>query len=163
VVGGDVVGDAITFFQAFDGMEQGFKDRAQRVLELLTHPTTAFVLVTAPRPDVVNEASYFADRLAEGGITIRALIVNRIHPRFTDRSATELRALAETRHGTELADLLTNLADFAALADTEERHLEGLTARVAPAPVVRVPFLAHDVHDLDGLATVGSWLFSPDD
>jgi hypothetical protein len=29
--------------------------------------------------------------------------------------------------------------------------------------VVRVPFLAHDVHDLDGLATVGSWLFSPDD
>lgn len=161
VVGGDVVGDAITFFQAFDGMEQGFKDRAQRVLELLTHPTTAFVLVTAPRPDVVNEASYFADRLAEGGITIRALIVNRIHPRFTDRSATELRALADTLHGTELADLLTNLADFAALADTEERHLEGLTARVAPAPVVRVPFLAQDVHDLIGLSEVGSWLFGP--
>lgn len=161
VVGGDVVADAITFFQAFDGMEQGFKDRAQRVLELLTHPTTAFVLVTAPRPDVVNEASYFADRLAEGGITVQALIVNRIHPRFTERSATELRALADTRHGTELADLLTNLADFAALADTEERHLEGLTARVAPAPVVRVPFLAQDVHDLIGLSEVGSWLFGP--
>ncbi len=160
VVGGDVVADAITFFQAFDGMEQGFKDRAQRVLELLTNPTTAFVLVTAPRPDVVSEATYFAERLAEGGIGIRALIVNRLHPRFTDRPAAELRAMASSTIDTALAGQLENLADFAALADTEEHHLEGLTARVAPAPVVRVPFLAHDVHDLDGLATVGTWLFT---
>jgi len=28
VVGGDVVSDAIGFFSAFDGMEQGFRDRA---------------------------------------------------------------------------------------------------------------------------------------
>ena len=28
VVGGDVIDDAIAFFQAFDGMEAGFRDRA---------------------------------------------------------------------------------------------------------------------------------------
>ena len=31
VVGGEVVHDAITFFAAFDGMEQGFRDRAAHV------------------------------------------------------------------------------------------------------------------------------------
>ena len=35
VVGGDVIEDAIAFFQAFDGMEAGFRERAERVLELL--------------------------------------------------------------------------------------------------------------------------------
>src|SRR5690606_21730367 len=44
VVGSEAVADAIAFFQAFDGMEQGFKERAEHVLELLTHDRTAFVL-----------------------------------------------------------------------------------------------------------------------
>jgi anion-transporting ArsA/GET3 family ATPase len=64
VVGGDVVRDAVTFFQAFDGMEQGFRERANEVLELLSHESTAFVLVTAPRRDVVEEAT-IAEQLAE--------------------------------------------------------------------------------------------------
>ena len=34
-----------------------------------------------------------------------------------------------------------------------------LTARLSPAPVARVPFLAHDVHDLDTLAEIGGYLF----
>src|SRR5205807_3885364 len=45
VVGGEVVSDAVAFFQAFEGMEQGFRDRAGRVLELLSDQHTAFVLV----------------------------------------------------------------------------------------------------------------------
>ena len=35
VVGGDVLEDAIAFFQAFDGMEQGFKERAEKVMTLM--------------------------------------------------------------------------------------------------------------------------------
>jgi anion-transporting ArsA/GET3 family ATPase len=160
VVGGEVVTDAVTFFQAFDGMEQGFRQRAERVVELLTQDTTAFILVTAPRPDVVAEAAFFATRLAEGGIPVRALVVNRIHPRFTDEPAQRLRQRADLAAGTDLGGLLTNLADFAAMADTEEHHLDGLAARVAPAPVIRVPFLSSDVHDLGGMAEIGSWLFA---
>ena len=44
VVGSDVVNDAVAFFTAFEGMEQGFRERAQRVLELLSEPVTALVL-----------------------------------------------------------------------------------------------------------------------
>ena len=43
---------------------------------------TAFVLVTSPRRDAVEEATFFAERLAEDGRRIETLIVNRVHPAF---------------------------------------------------------------------------------
>ncbi|MCB1251514.1 MAG: ArsA family ATPase [Acidimicrobiales bacterium] len=162
VVGSEAVADAIAFFQAFDGMEQGFKERAEHVLELLTHDRTAFVLVTAPRHDVVAEATFFARKLAEADIPVKALIVNRVHPRFTDAPADALRERARTFAGTDLGGLYENLADFALVASREEDNLRGLTERVAPAPVVRVPFLRTDVHDVEGLARVAGHLFDDD-
>ena len=61
--------------------------------------------------------------------------------------------------GTDLGGLYANLADFALIAGREEDHIAGLVDQVAPAPVLRVPFLRTDVHDLDGLATIGAHLF----
>jgi anion-transporting ArsA/GET3 family ATPase len=161
VVGGDVVQDAVQFFQAFDGMEQGFKHRAERVLALLSEDETSFVLVTAPRGDVVEEATYFAARLAEAGIRVRVLIVNRMHPRFAAAAASAgaLRERARAVAGTDLGAQYRNLADFVEVAANEETHLRGLAARVAPAPVVRVPILDSDVHDLDGLDAIAAHLF----
>jgi anion-transporting ArsA/GET3 family ATPase len=82
VAGSEIVEDAVAFFRAFDGMEAGFRDRARGVEELLADPGTAFVLVAAPRRDSVDEAGYFADRLAEAHQPVSALIVNRLHPDF---------------------------------------------------------------------------------
>jgi anion-transporting ArsA/GET3 family ATPase len=159
VVGGEAIDDAITFFQAFEGMEQGFKDRANRVIELLSADETGFVLVASPRRDTVVEASFFAERLGEAGIDVRALVVNRMHPHFGDGSAEATRAEAAAHEGTDLGRLYGNLADFQLVASREEDHLAGLAAKVDPAPVVRVPFLPTDVHDLDGLALIGTHLF----
>ena len=160
VVGADVIDDAITFFSAFQGMEEGFKSRAKVVFELLAAPSTAFVLVASPRRDTVQEADYFATRLGESGIEVRALVVNRMHPRFADGLAEATRSRAETLAGTDLGGLYANLADFQLVAAREEEHLTGLAERVAPAPVIRVPFLEQDVHDLETLALVGEHLFS---
>lgn len=159
VVGAEVFDDAITFFQAFDGMEAGFKERAGKVLDLLTSPITSYVLVASPKRDTVAEAQYFAGKLAEADIPIAALIVNRMHPHFTDELPEALAARAEHFAGTDLGGLFRNLADFALVAHREEDHLQGLAGKVDPAPVVRVPFLRTDVHDLDGLGLVGDHLF----
>jgi hypothetical protein len=51
------------------------------------------------------------------------------------------------------------MEDFDRVASREEAHLAELTQRLPDTPVVRVPFLASDVHDLGGLAEVGRWLF----
>jgi anion-transporting ArsA/GET3 family ATPase len=159
VVGAEVVEDAIGFFAAFDGMDAGFRDRAEQVTALLSADETAFVLVTAPRRDVVAEATYFADKLAEADIAVRALVVNRVHPHFGAVSQATARRRADALAATPLAPFATNLADFAHLAATEDEHLSGLTARIAPAPVVKVPFLPTDVHDVAGLGRVAAHLF----
>src|SRR5699024_9153615 len=84
VVGAEVFDDAIAFFQAFEGMEQGFKERAAKVMEVIWSPATAFVLVASPNVDTVEEARFFSERLADSGLPVSALIVNRMHPRFGD-------------------------------------------------------------------------------
>ena len=63
VVGSDVLVDAVAFFQAFAGMEVGFRDRASSVMSLLISPQTRYVLVAAPRQDTVAEAVWFAEQL----------------------------------------------------------------------------------------------------
>jgi anion-transporting ArsA/GET3 family ATPase len=159
VVGAEALEDGLDFFAAFEGMEQGFRDRAARVQALLSDPATAYVLVASPRADTVAEASYFADRLEASALPVAALVVNRVHPRFGKGLGPAARKRARALGGTPLAGLAQNLADFRSMADGEERHLVDLAERVAPAPVARVPFLPHDVHDLDTLAEVGTYLF----
>ena len=149
VVGAEVVRDAVEFFKAFEGMEEGFRNRASEVRELLQSDAAAFVLVTSPRRGAVEEADFFADRLHEAGIGVDALVVNRLHPRFGNGPVPGgLRGHSR------------NLADFRAVAEREEDHVQALAGRVAPAPVARVPFLADDVHDVDGLAVIGGYLFA---
>ncbi|MFZ4515581.1 MAG: ArsA family ATPase, partial [Acidimicrobiia bacterium] len=62
VVGAEVVDDAVAFFQAFEGMETGFRERARAVESLLAERTTAFVLVTTLQRDALTESAFFANR-----------------------------------------------------------------------------------------------------
>jgi anion-transporting ArsA/GET3 family ATPase len=166
VVGSEVIEDVVAFFRAFEGMEEGFRTRAQVVGALLTDPDTAFVLVTSPRRDAMEEATFFAQRLTDAGQSVQALIVNRVHPSFGDEAPTGLRAAAETlRHtasepATRLAALYDNLADFREIAALEYEHIEALRARIGgDTALAYVPYLAHDVHDFTTLHEIGALLF----
>jgi anion-transporting ArsA/GET3 family ATPase len=170
IVGSEMVSDVVTFFQAFAGMEEGVRNRANRVHELLSEPSTAFVLVTSPRRDAVDEALFFADRLGESHIAVQGLVVNRLYPRFDVHSTGSSSDTAPSgvpdgagmaRNGRVLAALLANREELRAMAEREETHYATLAARLAPAPVARVPFLPTDVHDLDGLAVVADHIFRP--
>ena len=156
VIGGEVVADVMAFLNAFEGMEAGFRERAQAVYDLLADPATAFVLVASPRRDAVDEAVFFADKLAEANITVQGLVVNRVHPSFGD--ALPAPAPAPAPEGSALAVLEANLAELNAVAHRERRHLGTLLHRVEPAPSARVPFLKDDVHDLTGLALIAGHL-----
>jgi len=154
VAGTEIVDDAVTFFQAFQGMEEGFRSRAAAVRALLADPSTAYVLVTSPRPDSVEEAEFFADKLVGRGISPAGLVVNRVHPRFG--TVGELPPAPE---GSELGALEDNLRQLDGMAAREEATFAELVARVAPAPVGRVPLLGSDVHDVEGLGLVADQLF----
>jgi anion-transporting ArsA/GET3 family ATPase len=164
VAGADIVRDAVTFFQAFEGMEEGFRTRAARVRELLVQDGTSFVLVASPRPDSVDEAVHFAGKLAESDMSVTALVVNRVQPRFAEDAQLEaVRRQAGPVAGTALGQLIDNLSGYTAASDREEQALADLVSQVAPAPVYRVPLLNSDVHDLHGLGTIADLLFTSSD
>jgi anion-transporting ArsA/GET3 family ATPase len=179
VAGAEIVQDVVAFFQAFEGMEDGFRNRASAVHALLADPATAYVLVTAARPDAVSEASYFADKLAERSVAVAALVVNRIAPAFGDAGGDDTSSAAgsdgpgvaavggvggvggggtDTLHA--LRALEDNLAALNAVARRQRLAYEPLAARVAPAPVGRIPLFGQDVHELAGLRRAADHLFS---
>jgi anion-transporting ArsA/GET3 family ATPase len=168
VVGSEPVDDVVTFFRAFEGMEDGFRERAAQVTELLAAHDTAFVLVTSPRRDAVEEAEFFASRLADGDFAVDALIVNRVHPRYGDVDPDALRARARelgvrrSDAATRLAAHYANLADLEEVAVRERAALAGLEHRIGDASVAHVPELGHDVHDFTALHAVGKHLMDAD-
>ncbi|MEO6121460.1 MAG: ArsA-related P-loop ATPase [Acidimicrobiales bacterium] len=157
VVGADVIADAVAFFRAFEGMEQGFRERAEAVRALLADETVAFALVVTPRRDAVAEARFFAARLGEHGIEVDALVVNRAHPVFGGSPADD-RARAVSPVAGALGPLYANRADLAEMAEREAAHIAAVTADVPGACVVKVPFLADDVHDVAGLEAIAALL-----
>ncbi len=130
VVGSEVIEDAIAFFQAFQGMEEGFRNRAKHVDDLLADDATRFVLVASPRRDTLAEAVFFAEALGDADIEISALIVNRMHPRFAEGLAEAARERATTLAGTAIGEHYANLADFQLIASREEDHLDDLVGKV---------------------------------
>lgn len=165
VIGTEVIDDIVAFFRAFEGMEQGFRDRAGRVLELLSEADTSFVLVTSPRRDAVDEAEFFAARLRESELHVAALVVNRVHPDFgvTDdpeqlrRRAKEL-AQTDGDAGDRLSARYENLADYVQLARHERGELARAGERIGAGVVAYVPALAHDVVDIAALDAVSFYL-----
>ncbi len=157
VVGATVVDEAVAFFQAFEGMEDGFRDRANATLKLLGDQRTAFVLVASPRADTLMEARYFLDRIRTADLDAAAVVVNRVLPSVSTspERATELvRSLA----GTQAAGAAVALADLAGSGAEDQSRIHEITDAAPDAIMVQVPLLADDVHDLDGLATIADLL-----
>jgi anion-transporting ArsA/GET3 family ATPase len=165
LVGFDLLADLGEFFSAFSGMVDGFQERARRVNELLADPQTAFMIVCGPQGEPISEAVYFHRKLVEAKLPVGGVIVNKVHYETDADLATgevsdELRGAMET----DLAErVAANFADYQALAVRDARNIEHLAKELGRKPVIRVPYLDDDIHDLDGLAQVGRYLFATDE
>jgi anion-transporting ArsA/GET3 family ATPase len=146
--------DLSVFFRALSGMIDGFTERAARVGALLADPGTTFLIVTAPRHDPVEEAIYFHRKLRDAAMPFGGLVVNRLHvARAGDGDLTDV--LDE-----DLAGRVTAAAhELAALAEREAATVDWLRAELGDPPIIVVPELDGDVHDVEGLALVCAHLF----
>jgi anion-transporting ArsA/GET3 family ATPase len=163
IIGGQLLTDASAFMQAFDSMFGGFRERARKTSDLLRSGGTSFLVIAAPEPDALREASYFVERLSEESMPLAGLVANRTHPVLAPLSGPEAVAAAEQlakgENSAPLAEAVLRLhADRVALADRETRLLARFTRAHPEVPLVRVPALPSDVHDLDGLRDIGTRL-----
>jgi len=164
VLGSQLLGDISTFINALDSMFGGFRERATATYELLRQPGTSFVVVAAPEPDALREASYFVDRLSAEGMPLAGLVVNRTHPPATTAlSATRAEGAAEAVTDPLAAGALRVHAERMALATREQRLADRFTSAHPEVPVRTVPAAAGDVHDLEGLRAMGEDLLAAED
>jgi anion-transporting ArsA/GET3 family ATPase len=156
VTGIDLLRDLSEFFQSFGDMSEGFRARAERVTELLGSDAATFVLVASPRRDAIDDAIFFHDQLHERGMPFGGVVVNRFHD---VRGSDEGLDLAKALGPEPAAKVEANYRDYHVLADRDQANLSRLTKRLDGEPVIVVPELDGDVHDLDGLAQMVSHLY----
>jgi anion-transporting ArsA/GET3 family ATPase len=162
VLGGEMLRDVQTFVTALDTMFGGFRERADHTYALLKDRGTAFLVVAAPERDALREASYFTARLTEDGMPPRGLVVNRLQ-RVSAHSLTAARGRAAAEQLAELGreDSSETVMLHAQLMDIAARQ-RNLVRRFAAGhtgiPVAEVAALAEDVHDLEGLRSIGAAL-----
>jgi anion-transporting ArsA/GET3 family ATPase len=161
ILGTQVLRDVQTFVSALDTMFGGFRERADYTYQLLRTPGTAFLVVAAPEPDALREASYFVERLAEERMPLAGLILNRVQrPPAAQLSAARSLAAAEMLEAGAapypLAVAALRLhADRMQEAAGQRRVAEHFTAAHPLVPVAEIPAQPDDIHDLEGLRRIG--------
>ena len=156
VTGVDLLQDLSDFFASFGDMAQGFRERAKAVKELLADDRTTFLLVTSPAHEAVEEAKFFRDKIEEAEMPFGGVVVNRMHVEQPD-GPEDLDSLDP-----ELAQkVAANFQDFHMLAERDRRNVEELTGDMGERPLIVVPYLDEDIHDLDGIEAINEYLFAP--
>ncbi|WP_190819383.1 ArsA family ATPase [Saccharopolyspora pogona] len=159
IIGGQLLADAAAFVQAFDSTFGGFRVRAAQTYRLLRSPGTAFLVIAAPEPDALREATYFVERLAGERMPLVGLVANRTHPVVAGLTGTRAATAAEEMEATGSAPLAAAVlrvhADRVAVAEREKRLLARFTRAHPDVSLVGVPALPSDVHDLAGLREIG--------
>ncbi|MFL5896361.1 MAG: ArsA family ATPase [Thermoleophilaceae bacterium] len=155
VTGVDLLRDLSEFFASFGDMSEGFRARAARVNELLASDAATFLLVSSPRQDAIDEVIFFHQRLKERSMPFGGVVVNRFH----DLRGEDFDVVAAL--GPELgAKVEANFADYRAVAARDRTNLRRLTKELAGDPLIVVPELDEDVHDVDGLRRMVEHLFA---
>jgi anion-transporting ArsA/GET3 family ATPase len=156
ITGVDLLQDLSDFFASFGDMAQGFRERAKAVKQLLADDRTTFLLVTSPAHEAVEEAKFFRDKLEESGMPFGGVIVNKMHveadvddPSVPDGLDPELER-----------KLIENFEDFHALALRDRQNVAELAADVGDRPLIVVPYLDEDIHDLAGIEVMDEYLFA---
>jgi anion-transporting ArsA/GET3 family ATPase len=167
ILGGELLSDVSTFVSALESTFGGFRERAQKTYELLQQPGTAFVVVAAPEPDALREASYFVERLSNDKMPLAGAIINRTHttvpadglPALTAARADAAAELLADKPDVSLAESALRVhVEVAAAAEHDARMTNRFASAHGHVPIAAVPALPLDVHDLDGLRTIGKLL-----
>jgi anion-transporting ArsA/GET3 family ATPase len=160
ILGAQVLRDVQTFVTALDTMFGGFRERADFTYQLLRAPGTSFLVVAAPEPDALREASYFVERLAQERMPLGGLLLNRVQRAPAARlSAARSQAAAETLQAAGSHPLAVTAlrlhAERMQQVSAQQRLAEHFTAAHPIVPVAEIPAQAQDVHDLAGLRAIG--------
>lgn len=142
------------FMLSLSGLNEGFRERARQTREMLASPQTAFVLVTGPMPERLDEAVHFHTLLRQNEMGVAAVVVNRVHAQVPDRLWREAAKLPAALR----AKVEKTLDEMDILASQDALGVAKIEELCRPTPLVLVPRFTLDVHDLGALHRTSRFL-----
>ena len=158
VTGVDLLEDLSVFFRSLGGMIDGVHGaRPARRRRCSPTPGRRFLIVTSPRHDPVEEAIFFRRKLRERGLPFGGLVVNRAARAAATARPDGLAGDARRRPGGPRRG--RRRASSPGSPTRDAHQLARLRAALGGPPIVVVPELDDDVHDVAGLARIERILF----
>lgn len=160
ITGAQLLHDVSEFLTDFDGMYQGFADRAERIRALLASDHSAFVIITAPGEAPLRQAVALHRRLRADGLPLLGTVLNRVHglPQGGAPGRAPLVAALEAQGVADAAGLGARMAICVNEARTRAVHdldcSEALRIHTGATALAHVPALAAEPADLAGLAAI---------
>lgn len=163
LIGRGTIEEIAEFFDAMQGLWDALSERGHKVEELLASDACSFLLVTTPAPAASAEARDFRVLLADSGMPLKGLLINRVQIRPEDASELD-ESLFPDRPSSVSDEDWSAIVDGVrrarahqfALAEAERPALDALAKE--GVRTWEIPELARDVHDLTALTEVASHL-----
>lgn len=174
--------DISEFLMAFEGMSEGFRDRATHVRSLLLGKTSSFLLVVGPTQEGTRRGLEFLRRMSGSGVPVEGVLMNRIRsfpegepppsgstptPEDLAKLADALARAAGTQSGAfdpnAAAETAVAVANrYAAIVEMDQRSAQPLRTYTDRHDqlFLQIPQLEGDVSDLDGLSRIGELLLA---
>ena len=158
LTGYQFINELSEFFLVFTDMFEGFKERSERVRELLGQNDSSFLLVCAPEPASLNQAQRFFQRLRGEDLPVGGMIVNRVHiARGPDQLSancqqeiTDLEACVDGQPA--LAQrLLETYQEQHDLALADQYTIDHTPVAQQQIAIQKVPHFERDLHSLQDL------------
>jgi anion-transporting ArsA/GET3 family ATPase len=143
-----------SFMLSLSTLNESFRDRAREVRDLLAADQTAFVLVTTPNPERIDEVVHFHTLLQQNKMSVAAIVVNRVHPSPTDEQFADAQRVPQPLR----SRIETTLEEMRALSVHDAVSIADIQRACEPTPLVLVPRFDRDVHDLRALWHTSKYL-----
>ncbi len=153
--GGQMIEDLSEYLRLFQGMFEGFRDRARAVQKLLHDSNTHFVVVATPQPNSLQDAALFHRELARMDLPFGGFLINRAMPPLPELFSLE--QLQQNFSGTTndsglLNRLVESQNNYQLAAERQQQRLQRFLSGIDPAPTIyRAPLFEQDVSDVSGL------------
>ncbi len=169
--GAEVLTSLSEFATSFSGIFGGLRSRAQRVQEHLARPSTAFVLVTQPTSMSVREAASFLEQLIQMELPFGGFVINRVRWGTPDTPSPTppigpVGFPADPPAGMDPAEyekMVQRVWDLHRSYTEWAEHDRGVVASLKEwfgeqHAYLEVPELGQDLHDLDALGMLETYL-----
>ncbi|MFK7898427.1 MAG: ArsA family ATPase [Myxococcota bacterium] len=184
IAGGGFLDDLREFLNAIDGLSEGFRERAQRVEEVLLGEQTGFILVSSPQAGANASTIEFLDELDAFRVQLVGIVVNRMRPwqgaeapqalldrcdeKTLESDRTTLAAACPKRmtkaNRAKAADeIIERVLAYARICAADEEKTLALANRASRhrVPCLPVPELPRELDHLEGLLEIGLHLRPP--